>query len=649
MKTPMKKHAFTKRALSALALILSPACADIDPSSLDDSEEEVGYSEAALELAPGLGNLPVQINIGVQNRIEIGPQRPLPVVIRKDHDFNADGHADIAWHDDNGETSMWLMRGAAFSSVALPRVDDKNWQLIGSGDFNHDRQADLVWRNVATGQISIWFMNGTTYLGYNGDHWVSAAEWEMQGVSDFNKDGRDDILWRRNSDGLMHVWLMNGTRIESTMDLDTKVPDKDWQVGGIGDFDRDGDPDIAWRYLRPGSKQGENVIWRMDGNRYTGSYALPWVSDLNWQMRSAGDYNSDGQTDLAWRNTATGQVSLWFMKRTTVLQQVGSASPSLSWKMSGAQQTPAKPGQRPESFCGPGYHRVEEFDTELKKWLPDCELNTISCAPGTVQDGTVCVSCGGSGEVACPGKGCDPGFAAYTGFCQPCGKEGLRSCGADARGCEGSMELHNNLCRTCGALGQPVCITRAACDPGGEAWHGTCRVPVRRVPEPHEGCGGFKESCCTNPIYTTKCTDPAHVCRGNGFNNSVEWGSDVCREPKIVNRDPAPSAPKTCSGAAATSSAQNFALGVRDANGCALGAVAMFANSASEAVGCAQALEPRVTYVTSGSQASYDYAQYSHVAGTCANTQVAAFSQDDAFYCAQATCINCTVQQGKCQ
>jgi hypothetical protein len=37
------------------------------------------------------------------------------------------------------------------------------WQIAGTGDFNNDGSADLLWQNTATGQRAIWLMNGTAH------------------------------------------------------------------------------------------------------------------------------------------------------------------------------------------------------------------------------------------------------------------------------------------------------------------------------------------------------------------------------------------------------------------------------------------------------------------------------------------------------
>lgn len=76
------------------------------------------------------------------------------------------------------------------------------------------------------------------------------------------------------------------------------------------DFNKDGKPDLIWRYYGTG---GKNVIWFMDNTTRTGYRYLPSSADLNWKIVAAGDFNGDGSVDIVWRNHATGDNVIWYL------------------------------------------------------------------------------------------------------------------------------------------------------------------------------------------------------------------------------------------------------------------------------------------------------------------------------------------------
>jgi hypothetical protein len=68
--------------------------------------------------------------------------------------------------------------------------------------------------------------------------------------------------------------------------------------------------DILWR----NSLTGQTTVWFMDGT-YTGSFdfVYPTISNPAWKIAGQGDFNADGRTDILWRNTSNGQTLVWFM------------------------------------------------------------------------------------------------------------------------------------------------------------------------------------------------------------------------------------------------------------------------------------------------------------------------------------------------
>jgi hypothetical protein len=193
----------------------------------------------------------------------------------------------------------------------LATVTDIHWTIVGTGDFNADRQTDILWRNYATGQNAVWFMNGTTNTGYTYLPTVSDSNWQIVGTGDFDGDGKTDILWRNYATGQNAVWFMAGaTPISSAFLLG--ISDLNWEIAGTGDFNGDGQTDILWRNY----STGQNAVWYMNGSTYASSDPLPTVTDTNWRIVGTGDFNGDGKVDIIWRHSLTGQNSVWYMNGT---------------------------------------------------------------------------------------------------------------------------------------------------------------------------------------------------------------------------------------------------------------------------------------------------------------------------------------------
>src|SRR3989442_302895 len=118
------------------------------------------------------------------------------------------------------------------------------WPVRGPVDFDGDGKADVLWRNLATGENYIWLMNGWTIASGGLIRTVADQAWQVKGIGDFDGDGKADILWRNSSTGENYLYSMNGLTIASEGFL--RTVDLACQVKGIGDFNGDHTAGILW-------------------------------------------------------------------------------------------------------------------------------------------------------------------------------------------------------------------------------------------------------------------------------------------------------------------------------------------------------------------------------------------------------------------
>jgi hypothetical protein len=251
---------------------------------------------------------------------------------------NSDLSDDIVWQNaSTGGLKIWLLHGTAPVRIEPPLgpggVADTSWEIVGKGDFNGDGWTDLLWRNQITFDTVVWFMHGTTLTGtayLNPNRLVTDPNWLIGGVGDFNGDGNADILWRNRSTGQDALWFMNGVNLSNAIYIFT-VADTDWQVVGTGDLNGDGRADVLWRH----QTTGVSVVWFMDdsGNLVNWQY-LPTIADTTWQIVGTGDFNSDNQLDTVWRNSSSGlDVVLWLSATEGPTAQYLPTLADVTWKI----------------------------------------------------------------------------------------------------------------------------------------------------------------------------------------------------------------------------------------------------------------------------------------------------------------------------
>ena len=79
---------------------------------------------------------------------------------------------------------------------------------------------------------------------------VSNLDWDVRGVGNFDRNQPnarpDDLLWYNRRTGERVLWFMDGTEKRSSVAL---LPEREapGDLLGIGDFDGNGTPDLLWQ------------------------------------------------------------------------------------------------------------------------------------------------------------------------------------------------------------------------------------------------------------------------------------------------------------------------------------------------------------------------------------------------------------------
>ena len=218
-------------------------------------------------------------------------------------DFDGNGHGDILWRNDDGSVSIWD-NGAIGSAhiVSGPGVVPNSWHISGTGDFDGNDHDDILWRND-DGSVSIWDNGAIGSAHIVSGPGVVPNSWHIAGTGDFDGNGKSDILWH-NDNGAVSIWD-NGDINQAHIIANAGIIPSGWSIAGTGDFDGNGKSDILWH-----RDDGTVAIW--DNGQIGAAHwiADPGVVPAGWHIAGTGDFDGNGHSDILWRND-NGAASIW--------------------------------------------------------------------------------------------------------------------------------------------------------------------------------------------------------------------------------------------------------------------------------------------------------------------------------------------------
>lgn len=242
---------------------------------------------------------------------------------------------DLLWREtQTGSLSVWQMDEVTPVTSSSLGSSGTQWSLEGLGDFNGDGQTDLVWRHLTPPyEVYLWLMNGTQVTS----SWLLAStsgpDWVIRGVGDFTHDGEPDLLWKQEYTGELSVWVIYAGVLYTSVEL-AEYSDTAWDIRAVGDLTGDEQTDLLWRHPATGALS----LWEMDGTSYVSSLTLTTSSLTSWDVEGVADFTGDGVNDLLWRNWTTGELSVWELSGTTYLSSVSITTSDPQWDLVGVAQ-----------------------------------------------------------------------------------------------------------------------------------------------------------------------------------------------------------------------------------------------------------------------------------------------------------------------
>ena len=235
---------------------------------------------------------------------------PVFVVV---NDFNGDGKQDLATANTNSHNvSILLGNGAGSFSTASNFAADTYPQSVAVGDFNRDGKPDLAVASQSD-NVSILLGSGNGSFGAPTQFYANGSP-RIVAVGDFNEDGKQDLAvsekFNSNPDiPPGHVSILFGDGMGSfSAPTNFDVANNAASLA-VGDFNGDGKQDLA--VATTNLHLNDNVVSILLGNGMGSFGAATNFGGVHFPNSIvAGDFNGDGNQDLAVANSSTPNVSI---------------------------------------------------------------------------------------------------------------------------------------------------------------------------------------------------------------------------------------------------------------------------------------------------------------------------------------------------
>jgi hypothetical protein len=181
---------------------------------------------------------------------------------------------------------------------------------IVAGDFNGDGKVDQAVANRLTNSVSLMLGDGNGSFGSPTTFQVGGTPNAIT-AADLNVDGKLDLIVTNNANngdvGSISILLGNGTgSFAAATNIQTVA---NVRFTAVGDFNRDGKPDLAVATATPSISTNSVAVLLGDG---TGGFGTPtsYTTGLSSFYVATSDLNGDGKLDLVVSNQNSNNVSV---------------------------------------------------------------------------------------------------------------------------------------------------------------------------------------------------------------------------------------------------------------------------------------------------------------------------------------------------
>jgi hypothetical protein len=220
--------------------------------------------------------------------------------ITNTHDFDANTASDVLFRDTSGNVAMWqtTLGTGAVQKASVIGNVPLLWSVIGQRDFAGNGFSGILWRDTS-GNLAMWQMNGPAIQGVTTYDPVPTT-FQVAGTGEYSANGMGDILFEDNA-GNLFISFMNGSQITSTQFLAT-LP-TGWVVAQT-----DRKASIFFR----NTVTGDVAVWLLKGTTIVQAVDLGTVP-LTWTIAGIGDFDGNASSDILFTDAA-GDVAIWLME-----------------------------------------------------------------------------------------------------------------------------------------------------------------------------------------------------------------------------------------------------------------------------------------------------------------------------------------------